>query len=156
MPYTNGLSLIVQVVEGVGSLEPLRYKLSEQFHKATFDAEQGVEPMLVVDRLPEGSPRRFFLARYVLAQGGGSEGSRPIFRNQLIGYDYEMKLTYPTQREHLERLQSLMESFMYAPTEGMLSRAMVQDPASGAERPIRIIVSEELVSKLVDLYEYAW
>jgi len=92
----------------------------------------------------------------VIGEGAGGESKRPIFKNELTGYDYEMKLTYPTQERHLEELQSIMELYMYAPTEAKLSRIVVRNLSTGAERPVKAIISEELVSRLVNLYEYAW
>lgn len=113
-----------------------------------------MEPIVIANQ--PGEPRRLFLVRYVLGEGGGGESKRPIFKNELTGYDYEMKLTYPTQMDRLERLQSTMESFMYAPTEAMLSKAVVRSQSDPAERPIKVIISEELVAKLIELYQYAW
>jgi len=63
-----------------------------------------------------------------------AESKRPVFKNELTGYDYEMKLTYPTQRERLEKLQSIMESFMYAPTEATLWRVPVRNQSAGCRR----------------------
>lgn len=135
-------------------MEPLVYQLSGRFHSLLFQEEQGVEPIVIANQ--PGEPRRLFLVRYVLGEGGGGESKRPIFKNELTGYDYEMKLTYPTQMDRLERLQSTMESFMYAPTEAMLSKAVVRSQSDPAERPIKVIISEELVAKLIELYQYAW
>lgn len=135
---------------------PLVYELSERFHLLLFESEHGVEPILVVDQASSGSPRRLFLVRYVIGEGAGGESRRPVFKNELTGYDYEMKLTYPTQKERLKGLQSVMESYMYVPTEAVLSRVIVRNLSTGAERPMKAIISEGLVSRLVDLYEYAW
>lgn len=132
------------------------YEVSDRFHTLLFQQEQGVEPILIADQEPVGEPHRLFLVRYVLGEGGGGESKRPIFKNELTGYDYEMKLTYLTQRDRLEKLQSIMESFMYAPTEATLSKASVRSQSAAAERSIKVIISKELVAKLVDLYEYAW
>jgi len=137
-------------------MEPQTYEVSDRFHTFLFEQEQGVEPILIADQEPVGEPHRLFLVRYVLGEGGGGESKRPIFKNELTGYDYEMKLTYSTQRDHLEKLQSVMESFMYAPTEATLSKAPVRNQSVAAERPIKVIISKELVAKLIDLYEYAW
>lgn len=63
---------------------------------------------------------------------------------------------YPTQKTHLERLQAVMESFMYGQLQTLMVRAMVQDESTGTRKPIKVIVSEALFSKLVGLYEYAW
>jgi len=137
-------------------MEPQTYEVSDRFHTFLFEQEQGVEPILIADQEPVGEPHRLFLVRYVLGEGGGGESKRPIFKNELTGYDYEMKLTYSTQRDHLEKLQSAMESFMYAPKEATLSKAPVRNQSAAAERPIKVIISKELVAKLIDLYEYAW
>ena len=137
-------------------MESQTYEVSNRFHILLFQQEQGVEPILIADQEPVGEPHRLFLVRYVLGEGGGGESKRPVFKNELTGYDYEMKLTYPTQREGLEKLQSTVESFMYAPTEATLSRAPVRNQSAAAERPIKVIISKELVARLIDLYEYAW
>ena len=136
-------------------MEASVYELSNQFHTFLFRAERGVEPIMVTDQTPVKGPRRLFLVRYVLGEGGG-ESKRPIFENELTGYDYELKMTYPTQKDHLDRLQPLMEAFMYASTQAMLSKGLIRNQSTAEERPIKVIISEELVAELVDLYEYAW
>ena len=136
-------------------METSIYELSNQFHTFLFLEEQGVEPIMITDQTPVKGPLRLFLVRYVLG-GGGGESKRPIFKNELTGYDYEMKMIYPTQKDHLERLQPLMEAFMYASTQAMLSKGLIRNQSTAEERPIKVIVSEELVAELVDLYEYAW
>ena len=88
--------------------------------------------------------------------GEGGENKRPIFKNELTGYDYEMKLTYPTQRDGLEGLQSIMESSMYGSTDSVLSRAVAQNMSSESEKIVKVIVSEALVARLVGLYNFAW
>ena len=132
------------------------YELSNQFHTFLFREEQGVEPIMITDQTPVKGPLQLFLVRYVLGEGGGGESKRPIFKSELTGYDYELKMTYPTQKDHLERLQPLMEAFMYASTQALLSKGLIRSQSIAEERPIKVIISEELVAELVDLYEYAW
>ena len=91
----------------------------------------GVEPILIADQVPSGLPCRFFPVWYVIGEGASGESNRPVFMNELTGYDYESRLIHPTQKEHLEEVQSIMESYMHA--------------SGGA-----------VLSGLVDLYEYAW
>ena len=137
-------------------METAIYELSNQLHTFLFHEEQGVEPIIITDQTPVKGPRRLFLVRYVVGEGGGGESKRPIFKNELTGYDYEMKMIYPTQKDHLERLQPLMEAFMYASTQAMLSKGIIRNQSTTEERPIKVIISKELVAELVDLYEYAW
>lgn len=63
-----------------------------------------------------------------------------------------MKITYATQMEHLESLQQTMEAYMYAPLKAKLSKVIVRNLTSSEETQMKAIISEELVSKLVDLY----
>ena len=132
------------------------YEVSERFNSILFRPERGIEPLLIADQYSSGSTCRLFLVRYVIGEGAGGESKRPVFKNELTGYDHESKLTYPTQEKHLEELQSIIESHMYAPTEAKLSRIVVRNLSTGAERPVKAIISEELLSRLVNLYEYAW
>jgi hypothetical protein len=97
-----------------------------------------------------------FLVRYVVGEGGGGESRRPVFKNELTGYDCELKITYPTQKDHLEGLQSTMEGFMYAPLEATLSKASVRHQTLVSERSIKMIISEELVARRGEVYDYAW
>jgi hypothetical protein len=137
-------------------MEPPIIELSQQFYLVIFNSEQGAEPILVTDHAPSDPLQRLFLVRYTIGLGAGGESGRPIFKSELTGYDHEMKLTYPTQRERLEDLQSIMESFMYASTETILSRIKVRNLSTGNERQMKAIISEELFLRLVGLYGYAW
>jgi hypothetical protein len=137
-------------------LEQAVYRLSDRFHKLLFAEEQGVEPLLIADHDPRNSPQRIFLVRYVIGEGGGGESKRPVFKDELIGYDYEMKLTYPTQKTHLDGLQSILELSMYGSSEAQLSKAIVENSSTKEQRPIKAIVSEILVAKLVGLYRFDW
>jgi hypothetical protein len=92
----------------------------------------------------------------VLSQSPGGESGRPIFRNELTAYDCETKTTYPTQKTHLEGLQTVMESVMYGQPESQQVRVLVQDESSESKAPIKVIVSETLFTQLVSLYDYAW
>ncbi len=136
-------------------MESLVYRLSEGFHALLFH-EDGVEPLLIADRDPKSSPQRLFLVRYVISEGGGAESKRPIFKEELTGYDYEMGLMYPTQKGRLDPLQSLLEPLMYGSSQARLSRANVESASTQLQRPIKVVVSEALVAKLVDLYQFAW
>jgi hypothetical protein len=137
-------------------MEPLVYRISENFHKRMFVGERGVESLLIADRNSANSPQRIFLVRYVIVEGAGAEGSRAVFKEELTGYDYEMKMLYPTQKVQLEMLQSTLEPSMYGSPEAQLSRGMTENTSTKEQRPIKVIVSETLVAKLVALYGYAW
>ena len=137
-------------------MEPLVYRISGNFHKRLFVDERGVEPLLIADRDPTNSPQRIFQVRYVVVEGAGAEGSRAVFKDELTGYDYEMKMLYPTQKVQLEALQSTLEPSMYGSPEAQLSRVMAENASTKEQRPIKVVVSETLVAKLVGLYGYAW
>jgi hypothetical protein len=137
-------------------MEPLVYRISENFHERLFVDERGVEPLLIADRDPANSPQRIFMVRYVIVEGAGAEGSRAVFKDELTGYDYEMKMLYPTQKVQLEALQSTLEPSMYGSPESQLSRVMAENTSTKEQRPIKAVVSETLVAKLVGLYGYAW
>jgi len=137
-------------------MQSLVYRLSENFHNCLFEAERGVKPLLIADREPANSPQRIFLVRYVIVEGGDSESGRAIFKDELTGYDYEMKMLYPTQKTQLEALQSTLEPSMYGSPGAQLSRAMTENMSTREQRPIKVVVSETLVAKLVGLYAYAW
>jgi hypothetical protein len=137
-------------------MEPLVYRISENFHKRLFVDERGVEPLLITDRDLANSPQRIFLVRYVIVEGAGAEGSRAVFKDELTGYDYEMKMLYPTQMAQLEALQSTLEPSMYGSPESQLLRVMAENMSTKEQRPIKVVVSETLVAKLVGLYAYAW
>jgi len=137
-------------------METLVFRLSDSFLRLLFTEEHGVEPLLIADRGPDDYPQRIFLVRYIIGEGGGGESKRPIFKDELTGYDYELRLAYPTQRVQLETLQSALELSMYGSSEAQLLRATVEDLSTKEQRPIRAVVSESLVAKLVALYGYAW
>lgn len=67
-----------------------------------------------------------------------------------------MKLAYPTQRVQLEALQSILELSMYGSSEAQLSMVTAENMSTKEQKPIKALVSETLVTKLVALYEYAW
>lgn len=137
-------------------MEPSVYRISENFHKRLFVDERGVEPLLIADRDPANSPQRIFLVRYVIVEGAGAEGGRAVFKDELTGYDYEMKMLYHTQKVQLEALQSTLEPSMYGSPESQLSRLMAENASTKEQRPIKVVVSETLVAKLIGLYGYAW
>jgi hypothetical protein len=49
-----------------------------------------------------------------------------------------------------------MELYMYAAVEATLSRIIARNPSTGSEKLVKAIISDEFVSKLANLYEYAW
>ena len=129
--HTNSLPLRVHHQRPAVWLDgALVYCLSDHFH-ILFQSEQGVESILIADQVPSGLSCRFFPVRYVIGEGAGGESNRPVFMNELTGYDYSRKLPCLPQKELLEEVQSIMESYMHA--------------SSGA-----------VLSGPVDLYEYAW
>ena len=130
--------------------------MSDGFYRLLFVEEQGVEPLLITDRYPDNSPQRIFLVRYVVAEGGGGEDKRPVFRDELTGYDYEAKLTYPTQRIQLDALQSSLELSMYGSSEAEMAKVDVENSSTKERRRIKALVSETLVSRLIGLYRFAW
>ena len=137
-------------------MEPLDYCLSDGFHRLLFTEEQGVEPLLIADFTPRNSPQRIFLVRYIIGEGGGGESKRPVFKDELTGYDYEVKLTYPTQKVRLDALQYTLELSMYGSSEAQLSKVTAENIATKEQRPIKAVVSETLVAKLVGLYDFGW
>jgi len=137
-------------------MESILYQLSARFHGFLFQQGKEAEPILIIDETESSKPRRILCVRYVLAQGAGEESSRPIFNSELTAYNYQTEIMYPTQKTHLERLQAVTESFMYGQSQTLMARVMVQDESTGTRKPIKVIVSEALFSKLVGLYEYAW
>lgn len=132
------------------------YRLSDSFLRRLFIEENGVEPLLIADRDPDDSPQRVFLVRYVVGEGGGGESKRPIFKDELTGYDYESQVVYPTQRVRLEPLQSTLELSMFAAPEAQLSRTRAENISTKEQRPIKAIVSEILVARLIGLYGFGW
>ena len=138
-------------LHGAVGLPPIR-----TLHERLFVDERGVEPLLPADRDPGNSPQRIFLVRYVIVEGAGAESGRAVFKDELTGYDYEMKMLYPTQRVQLESLQSTLEPSMYGSPGAQLSRVMTENVSTKEQRPIKVVVSETLVAKLVALYAYAW
>ncbi len=135
---------------------PLVYRVSDGFFKLLFVEERGVEPLLAVDQNPDQGPQRIFLVRYVVGEGGGGESKRPVFKDELTGYDYETKLTYPTQRVQLDALQSSLELSMYGSSEAQMLKAQIENSATAERRLVKVIVSEALIARLVGLYQFGW
>ncbi len=135
---------------------PPVYRVSDGFFKLLFVEEGGVEPLLVVDQNPDQTPQRIFLVRYVVGEGGGGESKRPVFKDELTGYDYETKLTYPTQRVQLDALQSSLEPSMYGSSEAEMLKAQIENAATKERRTIKVIVSQASVASLVGLYQFGW
>ncbi len=115
-----------------------------------------MEPLLAADRHPDKSPQRIFLVRYVIGEGGGEESKRPIFKDELTGYDYEAQLRYPTLRVQLDALQSSLELSMYGSSEAEMAKTQIENATSKERRSIKVIVSEALVARLIGLYPFAW
>lgn len=132
------------------------FQVSDVFHRLLFTDERGVEPLLIADQYPREGAQRLFLVRYIVGEGGGGESKRPIFKDELTGYDYGTKETYHTQKIHLEALQSSLESSMYGSSDAQLSKVIVENISTGEQRPIKALVSESLVEKLVALYGFGW
>jgi hypothetical protein len=65
-------------------------------------------------------------------------------------------MLYPIQKVQLEELQSTLEPSMYGSPGVQLSRVMAENMSTKEQRPIKVVVSETLVAKLVGLYAYAW
>ncbi len=127
------------------------YSLSSAFYKLIFTDDGGVEQLLVADREPGNLPQRMFLVRYVIGEGGGGETRRPVFKDELVGYDCESKLTYQREKLDLDSLQSILESSMYGSPEAKLSRVIIENQFTKEKRPVKVIVSESLVAKLGNL-----
>ncbi len=132
------------------------WSISDGFYRLLFAEERGVEPLLVADRSPDKSPQRIFLVRYVIGEGGGGESERPIFKDELTGYDYEAQLRYPSLRVQLDRLQSSLELSMYGSSEAEMVKTQIENAISKERRSIKVIVSEALVARLIGLYPFAW
>jgi hypothetical protein len=132
------------------------YSVSDGFYKLLFADELGVEPLLIADRHLSDSPQRIFLVRYVIGESGGRESERPVFKDELTGYDYDSKLTYPTQRVHLDALQSTLEPSMYGPSDAETIRGQIENGSTKEQRAIKAIISETLVASLVGLYGFGW
>ena len=93
------------------------------------------------------------MVKYVL--GAYDENSRLVFKNELTGYDYEQQIVYPTQKTQLDHLQRALESFTYGSPGTLLSRAEVRN-SKGQKTTVKVIISHELISKIIDMYQFAW
>lgn len=87
---------------------------------------------------------------------GGGESKRAVFKDELTGYDYETKLRYPTQRVQLDALQSNLELSMYGSSEAEVLKAQIENAATTERRLVKVIVSDALIARLVDLYQFGW
>lgn len=126
-----------------------KYVVSDLFYSLL--ANDDSKLVLIVDDLT--SPRRVFLVKYVI--GAVGENARFIFRNELTGYDYEQQTTYPTQKAKLDHLQSLLESVAYGSHQTRLSHVDIEN-SSNQKIIIQVIISNELVSVMIDLHQFAW
>lgn len=138
----------------VSGLETKSLLVSDEFFGRVFHNEQGVESLVVMDYPAWRRLQRLFLVKYIL--GGSGENARPILKNELTGYDFETLFMYPTQIDQLENLQSVLESTMYGQDSSELSTVMLQSRSTGAQEVAKTVISENLVSKLIALYHYAW
>jgi hypothetical protein len=129
--------------------------VSETFYRLLSENGHGVEPILVVDRLPENSPERAFLVRYVIGEGGGGEAARPLFKDELTGYDYGSKVTFPTQTVQLNALHVTLEPMMYGSPYSELRNLFVENASTKDRKHVKVIVSEQLTAGLVNLYQFA-
>ena len=125
-----------------------KYVVSDFFY--TLLVNDDSHPVLIVDELR--APRRMFLAKYDV--GAVGEDARLMFKNELTGYDYEQQITYPTQKEQLDYLQSLLESFAYGSFQ-TLSNVEIGN-SRNQKISIRVITSIDLVSAIIGLYQFAW
>jgi len=114
--------------------------------------DQDSESILIGDEL-SSSPRRLFVVKYVL--GAAGENSRLIFKNELTGYDFEQQIVYPTQKTQLDQLQCALERFAYGSPETRLSRVEIEN-SKGQRATVKLIISHELVSEIIGMYQFAW
>jgi hypothetical protein len=127
-----------------------KYVVSDSFYSLL--ANHDSIPILIVDGEPS-SPRRMFLVKYVL--GAAGENTRLIFKNELTGYDYEQQITYSTQKNQLDGLQSELESFAFGSSQARLSYVEIEN-SKGQGATVRAIVSNELLSAIIGMYQFAW
>jgi hypothetical protein len=139
------------MLEGMKSMDRLRYAVSDSFYTQLFS--QGSEPLLIVDGEPNGVPAKMFVVRYIVGSAG--EHGRPIFRNELTGYDYEQQIIYPKQNAELDGLQSTIEDHAYGSPKSRLARVKIGN-SKGETATVKVIISNELVSKIINVYQYAW
>jgi hypothetical protein len=125
--------------------------VSNKLHSILYTTNDDSEPLLIMDRIV---PSRLFLVRFYV--GGGGEFSRPLYKRELTGYDYESGLVYPTQTERLDTLQSLIESQTYGSSDTFLSRIAVRNSTTRETLTLKATISKILVEELVALYEFAW
>jgi hypothetical protein len=128
-----------------------KYIVSDSFYVLLMD--QDSESILIGDDGLNSSPRRLFVVKYVL--GAAGENSRLIFKNELTGYDFEQQIVYPTQKAQLDHLQSALESFAYGSPKTRLSRVEIEN-SKGQQATVKLIISHELVSEIIEMYQFAW
>lgn len=132
-------------------MESLRYIVSDSFYSQLF--AKGSEPLLIVDGENNQTPEKVFVVRYTLGSAG--EYSRPIFKNELVGYDYDQQIIYPKQSNKLDSLQSTIEALAYGSPKSKLARVKVEN-SKGETATVKVIISKELISKIINVYQYAW
>ena len=125
-----------------------KYVVSDSFYSLLVSDDSN--PILIVDELCP--PRRMFLAKYTI--GAVGENARLMFKNELTGYDYEQQITYPTQKAQLHYLQRLLESFAFGSFQ-TLSNIEIGN-SRNQNVTIRVITSNDLVSAIIGLYQFAW
>jgi len=129
-------------------LERQKYAVSDSFYSLL--ANDDANPILIVDDLD--APRRIFLTKYVIGSSG--ENARLIFKHELTGYDYEQQISYTTQKDQLDRLQNLLENFVFTSLQH-LSNVEVGN-SKNEKVTVRVITSSDLVSAIIDMYQFAW
>lgn len=137
-------------------MEIFVYALADAFFRLLFAEANGSEPILIVDRAASNDPQRIFLVQYTISGAGSGESSRPILKDELTGYEYGSRTIYPTQRVGLEALQATIEPSMYGSSRVQLVKANAENVLTREKRPIKAIVSETLVERLIGLYRFAW
>jgi len=126
-------------------------QVSNKLHSMLYSENEETETLIIVD---QPMPRRLFLVRYYV--GGAGEFSRPLYKRELTGYDCETGLLYPTQTTHLDMLQEIVESQTYGSSETLLSRFIITNSSTEGNLTLRAVISNDLIEKLVGLYEFAW
>ena len=116
-----------------------------------YSENEETETLIILD---QPMPRRLFLVRYYVGSAG--EFSRQLYKRELTGYDCETGLLYPTQTTHLDMLQEIVESQTYGSSETLLSRFIITNSSTEGNLTLRAVISNDLIEKLVGLYEFAW
>ncbi len=130
-------------------------EVSSRFFRLVRFFELGVHPLLICDA-PPSVTRRIFLVRYLIGEGFGGEASRPIFRSELTGYNYQSRRTHPTKETGLGNLQFILEAKSYGAETGTHRRITLVDSSTGDRFTVKAIISQEAVDELSTIYEYGF